>query len=304
MNYRHHFHAGNFADVVKHALVVALVRGMQRKPRGCLFLDTHAGRGGYDLTEAVTGDTLPRQPEYPDGIGRLWGRSDLPPPLADYVALVRTFDQASERMVRKGLLDSVAADRSGTVRPFPHFYPGSPWLLRLLARPQDRLVLYERHPEECEALRISLGREDRVSVHARDGYGAPAAALPPPEKRALVLIDPPFEDAGEGARIVGALRDGLRRSPAATYAIWYPLTVRAQVGALLASLGELALPPTLQAETVVDPDSPRIRGCGLLIVNPPWHFDRDVAPMMSYLAAVLGQAPGARSQLPWLVPEV
>jgi 23S rRNA (adenine2030-N6)-methyltransferase len=281
MNYRHHFHAGNFADVVKHALVVALVRGMQRKPKGCLFLDTHAGSGEYDLSSAEIGDTLARQPEYPDGIGRLWMKTDLPPPLADYVGLVRQF--RVERVVPNALVG-------------PRFYPGSPWLLRLLARPQDRLAL-------CEALRISIAREKRVSVHAMDGYRAPAAMLPPPEKRALVLIDPPFEDAEEGARIVEALRQGLRRSPGATYAVWYPLTGRARVDALFESLDAVPLPPTLTVETVIDPDSPKMRGCGLLIVNPTWQFDREVAPMMLYLAAALAQAPGASALMRWLVPE-
>jgi len=303
MNYRHHFHAGNFADVMKHALMVALVRGLQRKPKGCLLLDTHAGSGEYDLSRAETGDTLARQPEHPDGIGRLWTKTDLPPPLADYVELVKAFDLRVERVAPNALLDSVETSVLGATRSTLRYYPGSPWILRLLARHQDRLALCEKHPDECEALRISIGREKRVSVHAMDGYQALAAMLPPPEKRALVLVDPPFEDAEEGARIVEALRSGLRRSPGATYAVWYPLTERARVDAFFESLAALPLPPTLVVETVVNPDSPKMRGCGLLIVNPPWQFDREVAPMMSYLADLLAQAPGSSSSLRWLVPE-
>ena len=124
MNYRHHFHAGNFADVMKHALLGRLVAGLQRKEKGFLYLDTHAGRGSYDLTAAAQGDTLARQPEHPQGIGRLWGRPDLPEGLAEYVALVKQFDR-----------------EQGNPGEAPRFYPGSPWIARLLARPQERLVL-------------------------------------------------------------------------------------------------------------------------------------------------------------------
>ena len=283
MNYRHHFHAGNFADVMKHALLVQLVRGLQRKEKGCLLLDTHAGRGAYDLSRAATGDSLPRQPEHPDGIGRLWTRSDLPGALAGYIGLVRTFNEAR------------SADLA--------FYPGSPWLLRLLARPQDRLAFCEMHPEEFEALRGEFAAERRVSVHAMDGYRAVAAMLPPPEKRGLILIDPPFEARDEWTAIATALRDGLRRFPVGVYAIWYPLTERARVDEFFESLAGLPLPPTLAAEIVVAPDAPKMKGCGLVILNPPWHFDREAAPTLGYLAEVLAQSPGSGSSLRWLVPE-
>ena len=160
MNYRHEFHAGNFADVVKHALLVRLVRALQKKDKGFLFLDTHAGRGAYDLARAATGDTHARQPEWPAGIGRLWRRDDLPEPLADYVALVKNFDRA------RG--NPAAAEA-------PRFYPGSPWLGRELARPQDRLALCEAQPDECAALRAEFQFSPGVVVQAMDGYGAPPA---------------------------------------------------------------------------------------------------------------------------------
>jgi 23S rRNA (adenine2030-N6)-methyltransferase len=198
MNYRHHFHAGNFADVMKHALLVRLMAALQKKEKGFLYLDTHAGRGSYDLTAADKGDTLVRQPEYPAGIGRLWTRTDLPESLAGYVALVKQFDQ----------------ERGGNGEA-PRFYPGSPWIARKLARPQDRLALCEKHPEEFELLDIALAREPKVSLQERDGYGALKAMLPPPEKRALVLMDPPFEAADEFARMVASVRDGRSGSPAA-----------------------------------------------------------------------------------------
>jgi 23S rRNA (adenine2030-N6)-methyltransferase len=288
VNYRHSFHAGNFADVFKHALLVRLVRALQQKEKGFLYLDTHAGRGHYDLVAAAQGDTLARRPEWPDGIGRLWARSDLPAALADYVSLVREFDRQN---------DQGAA--------MPRFYPGSPRLVQQLARPQDRLALSEKHPGECAELRAEFARERRVSVHEMDGYTALRAMLPPPERRALVLIDPPFEAQDEFAQITGALREGLRRLPGGVFAIWYPLTERARVDTFFAELETLKLPPTLALELAVAGEASglKMRGCGLVIVNPPWQFDRETQVFMPVLAGLLAQAPGEGAALRWLVPE-
>ena len=288
MNYRHSFHAGNFADVFKHALLVRLVRTLQQKERGFLYLDTHAGRGRYDLAAAAQGDTLARKPEWPDGIGRLWARGDLSVALADYVALVREFD-----------------GKNGNDLTMPRFYPGSPRLVQQLARPQDRLALSEKHPEECAELRAEFGRERRVSVHEMDGYTALRAMLPPPERRALVLIDPPFEAQNEFAQIAAALREGLRRLPAGVFAVWYPLTERARVDTFFAELETLKLPPTLALELTVAGEACglKMRGCGLVIVNPPWQFDREAQAFMPALAGLLAQAPGEGEAMCWLVPE-
>lgn len=258
MNYRHLFHAGNFADVWKHALLVQLVRGLQRKEKGFLYLDTHAGRGSYELGLAARGDSLERKPESPDGIGRLWAAESLPDALADYVSLVRGY---SRRMTDGDELK---------------FYPGSPRLVSLLARSQDRLALCERHPEEFKALAAEFSGERGVSVHDMDGYTSLRAMLPPLEKRALVLIDPPYEEQDEFARITAGLEEGLRRLPAATYAIWYPLTERARLDAFFEELQRLDLPPTLCAEISIagEGSALRMRGCGLLVVNPPWQIDR------------------------------
>lgn len=291
MNYRHQYHAGNFADVLKHALLVPLLRGMQRKDKGFLYLDTHAGRGRYDLAAAAHGDSLERRPEWPAGIGRLWTRSDLSPPVGDYVDLVRAFD-ARHR---------TAADTGAE----PRFYPGSPWIAQALARPQDRLALCEKHPEEHAALREELGWDRRATVPLLDGYTAVRAMLPPPEKRALVLIDPPYEDPREYALIVAALKEGLGRLPGGTFAVWYPLTERARVDAFFAELVALRPPPTWSAElTVAGPASPlKMKGCGLVVVNPPWQIDREIAPALPWLAEVLAQEPGGGADLRWLVPE-
>ncbi len=288
MNYRHHYHAGNFADVMKHAVLVRLMAAMQRKEKGFLYLDTHAGRGCYDLATAAKGDTHARAPEHPAGIGRLWNRADLPESLASYVALVKAFDR----------------DR-GNTGDTPRFYPGSPWIARLLARPQDRLALCEQQPEEFELLDIELVGEPRVSVHERDGYGALRAMLPPPEKRALVLMDPPFEAAQEFAAMTAAVGEGLRRMPAGVFALWYPLTERARVDAFADGLRQLRLPPTLVLELLIARESSalKMKGCGLVVINPPWQFDREAGPMLEWLAGVLAQEDGAAARIHWLVPE-
>ena len=289
MNYRHRFHAGNFADVMKHALLVRLVRGMQQKEKGFLFLDTHAGRGRYDLAKASTGDALERQPEWPGGIGKLWQTSLEPPSvLTEYLALVRDFDR-----------------RAGNLEPVPRFYPGSPWIGCLLARPVDRLALCEKHPAECAALRGEFGGVRRVSVHEVDGYGALRAMLPPPERRGLVLIDPPFEAQDEFAQISNALAAGMRRFPAGVYAIWYPLTTRARVADFLGGIAALQPRTALVIEVTIAPEDSllKMKGCGIVVLNPPWLFEQDASSIVADLAIRLAQEPGGSSRVEWLVRE-
>jgi 23S rRNA (adenine2030-N6)-methyltransferase len=298
LNYRHHFHAGNFADVLKHALLVLLIRGLQRKPKGLMLLDTHAGRGAYDLAAAEKGDRLPRQPEHPNGIGRVAasarGRpSEAPAALSDYLDLVRSFSPDLAR------------------------YPGSPWFLRELARPEDRVVLCELHPEECEELRINvggarplatfeqgraagaLGVAKRPIIQEIDGYQALKAQLPPPERRGLVLIDPPFEAADEWDRLMAALAEAMRRFPSGTYALWHPVTERSRSASFWADLASTALPPTWAGRMVVAPDSPGLKGCGLVVINPPWGFEAAANELLADLGRTLGGAIESR----WIKPE-
>ena len=290
MNYRHHFHAGNFADVLKHAVLVRVVRAMQQKERGFLYVDTHAGRGRYDLTSAARGDSLERKPEWPEGLGRLWEQASaaVPELVADYVALVKAYDQ-----------------QLGNLEAGPRFYPGSPRLVRELARPQDRLTLFEKHPEEAEALRIEMLRLGAVGIQEADGYLGLRGQLPAKEKRALVLIDPPFEAKDEFAQIVRAVGDALRRAPATTILVWYPLTERARVDVFFDDLRDLVLPPSFVVElTVVGPTNPlKMKGSGLVVINPPWQLDQELAPAARWLAGVLAQDVGARAELTWLVRE-
>lgn len=288
MNYRHQYHAGNFADVMKHALLVQLLRAMQKKEKGFLYLDTHAGRGGYDLKMASTGDTLVRRPEWPEGIGRIAERTDLPADVADYWRLALEFSA-----------------RADVLEHTPRFYPGSPWFAQHLARPQDRLVLVEKQPEEFLALAAEFRGSGRLAVREMDGYTALRALLPPTERRALVLIDPPFEAQDEFAQIATALGDGLKRLEGGVLAVWYPLTVRARVDEFFDAVLALRPPPTLFAELTVvgETAAKKMKGCGLLVINPPWQFDHTAAATLAWLATVLAQAPGGGSRVTWLVPE-
>ncbi len=290
MNYRHHFHAGNYADVFKHVVLMQLVRAMQRKEKGFLYLDTHAGRGGYDLSmPAVLSGGRSREPEYPAGIGRFWNSpAGLPPAFADYLALVRRFN-----------------DRQGATDPELKFYPGSPWVAKLLLRAQDRMALFELRADDAEALDFDFARESKVTVQAIDGYTGLKAVLPPPEKRALILIDPPFESKSEFADILGGLRDMLKRLPGAVCAVWYPVTERARVDEFHRAFLELSPPPTFFAEISIAGDSSllRMKGCGLLILNPPWKVDAEIRDALPVFVDRLKVDSGAGTQSGWLVPE-
>lgn len=315
MNYRHQFHAGNFADVLKHAVLVRLVRAMQAKEKGFLYLDTHAGRGGYDLTAAASGQTQARTPEWPGGIGRLWNRARLPSDLADYVEQVRAFDAfartgaAAEAEGATGTAtkeetkpeSNAAAGDAG-----PRFYPGSPRVAQALLRPQDRAMFYEAQPAEAAALAQEFLGERRVSVQALDGYIGVKAALPPPERRALVLIDPPFEAQDEWARVGGAIADALKRLPAATIAVWYPLTSRAKLAAFYKQLLAIkALPPCFALELTIAGEEAglKMRGCAVLVLNPPWGSAEPLRDLVRYLTPVLAQAEGGEGGLHWLIPD-
>ena len=288
MNYRHHFHAGNYADVFKHVLLLQLVRAMQRKEKAFLYLDTHAGRGGYDLSApSVLPDGRSREPEYPAGIGRLWGDAALPPVLADYVGLVRRFN-----------------DRHGATGEELKFYPGSPWIAKLLLRSQDRMALCELRPDDAEALDFDFARESRVTVQALDGYVGLKAMLPPPEKRALVLIDPPFESKAEFIGVLRGMDEALRRMPGVVCAVWYPLTERARADEFHYAVRALGV-PALVAELNIagEASALRMKGCGLLILNPPWQIEAEIRGVLPALVERLKVDAAASSRCTWLVPE-
>lgn len=256
MNYRHAFHAGNFADCMKHALLVWLLRAMQRKPTPLRVLDTHAGLGSYDLSSAEAA----RTGEWRAGIGRL---ADPPAPLADYVALATAT---------------------------PGQYPGSPALVRALLRPQDRLLCCELHPDDHAVLRARFARDPQVAVHHRDAWEALRALTPFPERRGLVLVDPPFEQEGEFARLAAGVALVSGRFRAAVQACWYPIKHRAPVRAFHAALRESGVRDIVAAELWLrEPTDPtRLNGCGLAVVNPPWQFAEEGGAILAALLARLG----------------
>ena len=245
MNYRHAFHAGNFADCMKHSLLVWLLRAMARKPAGYCVLDTHAGIGRYDLTAGPAA----RTGEWQSGIGRLLETPQ--PALADYIGLVRTL----------GL------------------YPGSPAIARALQRPQDRLICCELHEEDAATLRLNFARDPQVSVHRRDAWEALTALLPPKERRSIILIDPPYERSDEFAQLTSALHAGWMKFRAGVFVAWYPIKHRAPVRDFHASLLASGIRDVVAAELLLrEPlDPARLNGCGLIVVNPPFGF-MDAAP--------------------------
>lgn len=256
MNYRHAFHAGNFADCTKHALLVWLLRALARKPAPFAVLDTHAGAGRYDLSGEAE-----RTGEWRAGIARLL--HDPAPPLADYVAMVE----------QVGL------------------YPGSPALIRALLRPDDRLTCCELHPEDAATLRRVFQGDKQVAVHERDGWSALGAFLPPRDaKRGLVLIDPPYEQPGEHTRLAGALATIARRFPACIVAAWYPIKHRAPVRTLHEAVRLAGVRDVVAAELWLrEPTDPaRLNGNGLLIRNPPFLWDTEWPPLLAALLDRLG----------------
>ena len=256
MNYRHAFHAGNFGDCMKHALLVWLLRAMARKEAPFLILDTHAGIGRYDLAHGPA----ERTGEWRQGIARLL--EDTPDELADYLDVVR----------RLGL------------------YPGSPAIARALLRPRDRLVLCELHGEDNLTLRHLFGRDPQVAVHKRSAWEALGALLPPAERRGLVLIDPPYEAEDEFAQVVDGLQTGLARFATGVFAAWYPIKHRAPVRELHEVIRATGLRDVVAAELRLraPTDPGRLNGCGLLVVNPPYRFAEEAMPILSALLARLG----------------
>jgi 23S rRNA (adenine2030-N6)-methyltransferase len=267
MNYRHGFHAGNFADVLKHVVLTELLRLLTAKDKKLFVLDTHAGAGGYDLA----GEEALRSGEAEAGILRLAraGRTGMPPAVARYLAAVAAYDR-----------------KFGMPAELPRHYPGSPRLIRAALRAGDRFVACELHPQAALALKREFAGDRAVEVRQADGYQALKALLPPPERRGLVLIDPPFEAVDEFARIGRALQQGLRRFATGCYAIWYPIKDEA-AAELLASLVRLRL-LTLELRLGDAGPPDKLAACGIAIVNPPWKLEEAMREALAWIAAHLG----------------
>ncbi len=267
LSYRHAFHAGNHADVLKHFVEMQLLRYLGQKDKPYWYIDTHAGAGCYSLDSGYATQNA----EYESGIARLWDRDDLPAALAEYVALV------------KGL------NPDGQMK----LYPGSPLVASETLRAQDKLRLYELHPTDHELLQENFaGQGSQVLMYQTDGFGALKALLPPPPRRALVLIDPPYEEKQDYQRVVTALGEGLHRFANGVYAVWYPQLQRADAQQLPENLKRLPVKSWLNVALTVQQPSAEgfgMHGSGMFILNPPWTLHGVLQEVMPYLSKHLAQ---------------
>lgn len=282
MNYRHSYHAGNFADVLKHAVLAQIITYLKRKDQAFRVIDTHAGIGLYDLSSAEAQKTG----EWREGIGRVTG-AELS---FELKAFLGPWLEAVEALNPEG----------GVLH-----YPGSPKLTRELLRKQDRLTAIELHPEDAKLLRQVFEGDYQVRVIELDGWLSLGAHLPPKEKRGLVLIDPPFEEAGEYDRMIDGLARATRRFPGGTYMLWHPIKADSPLAAFDNKLVALARPRTLTVRLLARANqiAPGLNGSGLVIINPPFTLEAELRRILPELARLLAQGPGAGSEVRMLVGE-
>jgi 23S rRNA (adenine2030-N6)-methyltransferase len=280
LSYRHAFHAGNHADLLKHLVLVELLNYFRRKENPFSYIDTHAGAGLYALDQGYATQNA----EYAAGIGRLWSQEDLPAPLAAFREAIRACNPGSE-LTR---------------------YPGSPWLAGQLLRPGDRMWLFELHPRDQELLRATFSSAGKqVKIAGCDGFAGLKGLLPPPTRRALVLIDPPYEEKRDYERVVKLLNDAVKRFAAGTYALWYPQLQRSEAQALPGRLKSLGAASWLHVTLTVQApsgDGFGMHGSGLFIINPPYTLPALLQEVLPSLVKLLRQDTGAGYSLEFSIP--
>ncbi|MBS0308133.1 MAG: 23S rRNA (adenine(2030)-N(6))-methyltransferase RlmJ [Proteobacteria bacterium] len=285
LSYRHAFHAGNHADVLKHVVLIQLLHYLNQKDAAYMYIDTHAGAGVYALDSSEAA----KNAEYDTGIGRLWQRKDLPPALDDYVQLIR------------------AMNPSGKMR----YYPGSPYCAEQVMRDADRLRLFELHPSDARILQENFDkleahaaaqgkrsnvRGKRVMIQRADGFDGLKALLPPPSRRGLVLIDPPYEVKDDYRRVKKTLEDALKRFPTGVYAVWYPVLNRMESRQFPDQLKRLPTKDWLHVTLTIGapaPDGFGLRSSGMFVINPPWTLKAMLTDLMPWLVQALGCDAGA-----------
>lgn len=288
-SYRHAFHAGNHADVLKHFVLVQVLEYLNQKDVAYTYIDTHAGAGVYSLDSAQATKTA----EFETGIGPLWDRDDLPEPLAEYVKLVKDMNP------------------NGKLR----FYPGSPYCAEIVAREEDRIRLFELHPSDAKILednfrkleqhqaangRRPAARGKRVIVNKADGFLGVKALLPPPSRRGIVLCDPPYEDKQDYKKVTDMLGDALKRFPTGTYAVWYPVLQRIEARNFAERLKHLPAKSWLNVTLCIStptPDGIALHTSGMFLLNPPYTLEPMLRQVMPYLVQVLGRDAGAQFTL-------
>ncbi len=277
--YRHQFHAGNFADVFKHALLAQLVLALAQKDKPFFCLDTHAGTGRYDLAH----EWARKNAEYKEGIARVWGKEDAPPELSPYLDAVR------------------AENPDGKLK----YYPGSPRIARRFMRANDRLALTELNKKDCETLGKLFANDRQVQVRLCDGYRALKALLPPTERRGLVFIDSSFDRAQEFKRLTDGFAGGYRKFATGVYALWYPLMDATAMHAFERRVAATGIRKILQLEIAVRNlgFSGSVRGCGMLVANPPFGFEAVARKILAWLWPLLARDGEGGQQVKWLVAE-
>jgi len=263
MNYQHSYHAGNFADVFKHAILVSLIEALQRKENGFCYIDTHAGGGLYDLTSGAA----QKSKEYASGIGLLLSEKTPLEGLHTYLTCIKKVNPDTQL----------------------RHYPGSPYIAQCLLRPQDRMVLSELHPTVYQTIKETFAHHKQVSVHRLDAYQSLKAFLPPKERRGLILIDPPYEQNNEFSQLISTIPLALKRFATGVYAIWYPIKDRPPIERFYKELKKLIEQPILVAELCIYPETSaqHLNGCGMLIINPPWQLDAQIKGYLPQLWSIL-----------------
>ncbi len=273
LSYQHGFHAGNEADVLKHVVLVACLEYMMQKPKPLLYVDTHAGAGGYALDSAQAQKTA----EYRRGIARLWALGDdAPENLRSYLAVVRAFNEFA------GSPEVLA------------FYPGSPWIAQTLLREEDRLQLFELHPKEAALLQQGLVKKRGLSVFQQDGFQGLIAALPPKERRGLVLMDPPYEIKTDYEQVVSRLIQAHKRFAGGTYLLWYPVVERARINQLEKALKNSGIRAIDLYELAIAPDTSArgMTASGMIVINPPWVLKNQMNTLLPWLCQHLAEGQG------------
>lgn len=273
MNYRHSYHAGNFADVVKHVTLIALIATFEKKPTPFCYIDTHAGIGYYDLSSTSAG----KSKEYEGGIEKIIQAEKPPILIRNYIDCVH--------QINNRLSDSKFASL--------RYYPGSPMIARHFMRTHDRIILCELQPQEYQTLRNTFAGDKLVSVHHSDGFLSLKPFLPPKERRGLILIDPPYENPDEFTRIAHSLPIALKRFDTGVYAIWFPIKERAAVERFYRTIAQHIAKPAISIELTIYPELPNhLNGCGVVVINPPYQFEesvKEVLPWMWKALAINGQ---------------
>ena len=278
LSYRHSFHAGNHADVLKHLVLTLILDSLKQKEKGFFYLDTHSGVGRYSLLSAEAEKTG----EYLEGIARLWERDDLPEEVARYVAEVK--------QINKGKL---------------RFYAGSPLLAVQQLREQDRALLTELHPNDFPLLRNEFAKQSNVVTKRENGFQQLKSALPPKEKRGLILIDPPYELKEDYELVVKAITEGYKRFATGVYAIWYPVVLRQHTKRIVKGLEATGIRKILQIELAVRPDSDQrgMTASGMIVINPPWQLESQMKKVLPYLTNVLVPEGTGSWSVNWITPE-